>query len=364
MGDGKWMQSVDGVTRDPHVAGTVRAEPGTTIGFASMGVTKGRTFYIEANINAPGATVLFNTTDALETSVFNSANTAGNHHTNNRRVDEVVPNRPIVVSGVITAETVKAQNGQLTLGQSLFVPNLDIAGIATVNLASGMRASISGALTGTGKWTGGDGVFIEAEATIDPGDGIGVINEGGGALSFEDGAIYKWQVGTSTGEPGLAWDLVKGSDISFLGGLVIDIDDSMLADSIDGTETFILMSASTSMGALPSYSFAGTWSGTLTVVGNDLVLSALSGSLAGDANGDGVADAADYIIWKQNFGNLTGNADVTMGDFNGDGNVTVADLVTLNTAMNGAAGQAVTPEPATLALLAFGGLAVIRRRRK
>ena len=32
--------------------------------------------------------------------------------------------------------------------------------------------------------------------------------------------------------------------------------------------------------------------------------------------------------------------------------------------MNGAAAGAVTPEPATLALLAFGGLAVIRRRRR
>jgi len=44
----------------------------------------------------------------------------------------------------------------------------------------------------------------------------------------------------------------------------------------------------------------------------------------GDGSGNGVVDGADYTIWKQNFG-ATGNRD-WRADFNRDGNVTFGDL--------------------------------------
>ena len=366
MGDGKWIQSVDGPTRDPHVGGIVRAEPGTTIGFASMGVTRGRTFYIDANTEAAGATVLFNTTETLETSVFNSTNTAGNHHSNNRSVDTVVPNRPIVVAGMITAETIKAQNGLLDLRQDLNVPNLDIAGGASVKMATDKTATVTGTLSGTGNWTGGLGVTVVAGAKVAPGEGVGVLNDGGGVLTIDNGAIYQWQIADPTGDPngGEGWDLVKGSTIDFLGELILDVDDSLLVGSIDVTDSFIVASASSSMSALGSYSFLGTWSGTLTVTGNDLILTDLSGALVGDADGDGDVDAADYITLKTNMGQPSG-AELADGDFDGDGDVDWNDLQLLQAHYGESAGASGTiPEPATLGLLAIGAMAVIRRRRR
>jgi len=83
---------------------------------------------------------------------------------------------------------------------------------------------------------------------------------------------------------------------------------------------------------------------------------------AGDANGDGVVDAADYIILKRNFGMM--GAKWLDGDFSGDGTVGWDDLQVLMSPFGtGGVVPATNPEPATLGLLALGGLAIIRRRR-
>jgi len=85
--------------------------------------------------------------------------------------------------------------------------------------------------------------------------------------------------------------------------------------------------------------------------------------LEGDADGNGVVDAADYIILKQNFGQ-SANSGPSYGDFNNSGATNWADLQVLSGAMGGTGGaQTAIPEPATLGLLAIGALAVIRRRR-
>jgi autotransporter-associated beta strand protein len=93
------------------------------------------------------------------------------------------------------------------------------------------------------------------------------------------------------------------------------------------------------------------------------VLSVVTGAIPGDTNGDGVVDAADFITVKRNFGTTTG-AGVGQGNFDGDGDVDWADLNILTNNMGATGGApAVTPEPATLGLLAIGALAIIRRRR-
>ena len=88
--------------------------------------------------------------------------------------------------------------------------------------------------------------------------------------------------------------------------------------------------------------------------------------LLGDINGDNVVDAADYIILKQNLGRRRGCiGGGCCQDLDSNGTVGIGDLDLLaGTGANAAGGAAVTPEPATLALLAFGGLAVIRRRKQ
>ena len=83
--------------------------------------------------------------------------------------------------------------------------------------------------------------------------------------------------------------------------------------------------------------------------------------LSGDANGDGVVDAADYITIKRHFG-LAPSATGEDGDLDGNDIVNLADLDILIASMS-ASGSAVIPEPTSLSLLVLGGLAVLRCRR-
>jgi hypothetical protein len=98
-------------------------------------------------------------------------------------------------------------------------------------------------------------------------------------------------------------------------------------------------------------------------------------AVAGDYNGNGTVDAADYVVWRENNG-LTSGATAAQGDGNGDGMVNSADY-SLWRANFGASGSgsvaaleslAAVPEPSSLFLgLGMAAALVIaffqRRRR-
>jgi hypothetical protein len=84
----------------------------------------------------------------------------------------------------------------------------------------------------------------------------------------------------------------------------------------------------------------------------------------GDANLDGIVDAADYVNLKRDFAGPP-TATWTGGDFDFDGAVTWRDLAALegNFGNLSPTQPAQLPEPAAPALLAAGCLAILRRRK-
>jgi hypothetical protein len=82
--------------------------------------------------------------------------------------------------------------------------------------------------------------------------------------------------------------------------------------------------------------------------------------LAGDYNSDGVVDAADYTVWRDTLGSTTD----LRADGNGNGSIDAGDYDTwvakFGNVYSGSPGAAAAvPEPATIALLLAGSLALV-----
>jgi hypothetical protein len=80
--------------------------------------------------------------------------------------------------------------------------------------------------------------------------------------------------------------------------------------------------------------------------------------IAGDINGDGLVDVADYNIWAANVGKT--GATWAEGDLNGDGLVDVADY---NIWAANVGRTSATPEPISMIILAVGGGLMALKRR-
>jgi len=90
----------------------------------------------------------------------------------------------------------------------------------------------------------------------------------------------------------------------------------------------------------------------------DSVQISMADTLTGDADENGVVNAADYIALKSHMGQGSGATAA-------DGDVDWDDALLLRAHYGEtSAGSGTIPEPATLSLLALGGLAVLRRRRE
>ena len=88
--------------------------------------------------------------------------------------------------------------------------------------------------------------------------------------------------------------------------------------------------------------------------------------LTGDISGDGFVGAEDLDVLLANWGDSVGMGigARASGDLSGDGVVGQQDLDILLSAWGDGALPDDVPEPGTFALLAMGGLALLRRRRK
>ena len=120
---------------------------------------------------------------------------------------------------------------------------------------------------------------------------------------------------------------------------------------------FPMGSVLTSIGTLTSVGTVDSSVAFTTLVTNNLTF----GVATGDYNGNGTVDAADYTVWRDNFGATV--AAGTLADGDGNGVIDSGDYTvwTNNFGTSGSSSVAI-PEPTTLLLLLLTSTASLARR--
>ena len=243
--------------------------------------------------------------------------------------------------------------------------------------------SVTGALGGNGEiTTSADAVTVNSGGKLSPGTeaapGTLALNLGAAALNL--GAAGVDNAGQFTFRLGAVSDqIVLGAGTYLALGeatdddLSLDWSDFTFIPGAGLTEgIYALIDADTNAtGGLSTgdgllTGSIGSGVGALSIAdGQDLILTVSGLSTPGDADRDGDVDAADYIALKTNMGQPTG-ATTADGDFDDDGDVDWDDLQILqgNYGAGSPGATGTIPEPATLGLLAFGAMAILRRRRR
>jgi autotransporter-associated beta strand protein len=153
--------------------------------------------------------------------------------------------------------------------------------------------------------------------------------------------------------------LADSADVLLSTGATLELTFSGAADSIRSLAINGVTQVIGTWGAVGNAS-ATYHSSLITGAG---LLQVTVGPVAGDYNNDGVADAADYLVWRRNVGAAT----LTNRDPNNTGVVGQPDYMSWRanfgrTAAAGSAAAASIPEPAAVWLLVLGTTLAIRLR--
>lgn len=228
---------------------------------------------------------------------------------------------------------------------------------AEIRTSDGSRSVFFGDVSGAGPFTGGG--IVEFEGDVNPGNSPAeVVFEGD--VSFGAGSTITLEVGGTT--PGSEYDTLSvGGTATLDGTLLVDLIDDF-TPSVDNV--FTLMTFGARVGEFNRVEAVGVLSGyTLetTYTDTSLRLSFAAVDVPGDANGDGLVDGVDYLVWAGNFGEtdppdgLNGASD---GDFNDDGVVDGVDYLVWADNFGSGGVARMVPEPASWMLLLIAGIAL------
>jgi hypothetical protein len=266
--------------------------------------------------------------------------------------------------GNLTALGSGASPGTLTATNG-YVVDFDeaVTGYGTINSSNALakRATINGTVQGTSSaqpitlsgYIKGTGSFTNVvfTGTHDPGLSPTFLSVGN--VAYADTALLSIELGGTT--RGSQYDaIVASGNLSLSGVLQLSLINGFIpvaGDSFDILDWNTLSGAFSSL-IFPTLGTGLTWNTSqLYATG---VLSVAATVLVGDYNGNGIVDAADYIVWRNGLGTIYTQNDYDVwrahfGEHAGSG--------------TGAIASATVPEPATLVMLLAGVPAIFSRRR-
>jgi fibronectin-binding autotransporter adhesin len=254
--------------------------------------------------------------------------------------------------GTLAVSSANTYSGGTSVIQGrLLVNNASGSGTGTgpVNVDAGTlggTGSISGAVTVS------SGAHIAPGASIESLDVSSLTLSSGSILDFELGAPGTSDLLNVTATNGLT---INGGTLNLFDGGGLAAGSYTLIDyagALQGTGISAFLSQTPVGPAGFTYSLSNTGS---TI---DLNVAAIAVNDA-DFNGDGIIDAADYVVWRK-FNPATGTGTQETGDANGDTNVDELDydewVETFGSASPGGGGSGAVPEPCALALLTIAAL--------